>query len=71
MENTIHERTAHPILYKLLYWFGAVAVIVIGISYSMSLSEKISDRAVVGENSSELNYKNSKRGVSDPHLPAQ
>ena len=72
MDTTIiHERHAHPILLKLLYWFAAVAVIVIGISYSQTISEKITNRAAVGENASELNYRNSERTVSDPKLPGQ
>lgn len=69
--STINERTSHPLLIKLLYWFAAVAIIVIGIAYSASFSEKITDRAATGENASELNYKNSKRGVADPNGPNQ
>lgn len=63
--TTINERTAHPLLLKLLYWLGAIAVIVIGIAYSASFSEKITDRAATGENASELNYKNSQQRAAD------
>lgn len=49
MEGTIHERSAHPLILTLMYWFVVVSLIVIGVTYSISFSEKNSPRPVTGD----------------------
>ena len=71
MATTLNHPQTSSRSFKTYYWIAALAVIAIGIIYSMSISNKILDRAGTGENSTELNYKNSERTVSDPKLPPQ